>query len=63
MVKWRNRGRPKALYPDMSCKDAHVYPELPVPNGDCGISHVSLRPQGMRTKKRPRQSQQPWLVS
>jgi len=27
---------PEALYSDASCKDAHVHPELPVPNCDCG---------------------------
>jgi hypothetical protein len=33
---WHKRGRPRELYPDVSSKDAHVPPELPVPNCECG---------------------------
>jgi hypothetical protein len=33
---WQKRCRPRELYPDVSSKDAHVPPELPVPNCDCG---------------------------
>ena len=34
---WRNRGRPRELYPDASSKDAPVPPDLPVPNCDYGF--------------------------
>ena len=34
--KWRKRGRPKELYPDVTCVDAPVLPEFPVPICDCG---------------------------
>ena len=34
--KWEKRGRPKSLYYDVSCKDAPVPPELPMPMCDCG---------------------------
>jgi hypothetical protein len=34
---WQNRGRPRELYPDASCKDAHVPHDLHVPNCDYGI--------------------------
>jgi hypothetical protein len=33
---WQKRGRPRELYPDVSNKDAHVPPDLPVSNCDCG---------------------------
>nr|AAV64230.1 unknown [Zea mays] len=32
---WQKRGRPRELYPDVSSKDAHDPPKLPVPNCDC----------------------------
>jgi hypothetical protein len=34
-IWWKN-GRPREMYPDMSCKDAPVPPEGPFPNCDCG---------------------------
>jgi hypothetical protein len=34
--KWQKRGRPKELYFDVTCVDAPVLPELPVPMCDCG---------------------------
>ena len=34
--KWQKRGRLKELYMDMSCKDAPVPLELPVPMCDYG---------------------------
>ena len=34
---WRKRGRPRELYPDASSKDAHVPPDLPVPNCNCSF--------------------------
>jgi hypothetical protein len=33
---WRKRGHPRELYPDTSSKDAHIPPDLHVPNCDCG---------------------------
>ena len=36
MNKWRKKGRSKSFYPDVSCKDAPVPPELPVTKCDCG---------------------------
>jgi len=39
---WRKKGRPRELYPDVSCKDAPVPPEESIPNCDCGHpAHVS----------------------
>ena len=38
----KKKGRPRELYPDVSCKDAPVPPEEPIPNCDCGHpAHVS----------------------
>jgi len=37
---WERNGRPKELYPDESCKDAPVPPDLPVPNCDHGYPAV-----------------------
>jgi hypothetical protein len=34
-VKWQKQGHPKALYHDVSGKDAHVHTKLPMPNCDC----------------------------
>ena len=48
---WRKQGRPRELYPDASSKDAHVPPDLPVPNCDCGFpTHVFNR--NIRTQRR-----------
>jgi hypothetical protein len=33
---WWKRCRPRELYPDASCKDAHVPRDLPIPNSNCG---------------------------
>lgn len=43
--KWEERGRPKALYYDESCKDAPILPQFPVPICDCG------RPVGVRQSR------------
>jgi hypothetical protein len=43
--KWEERGQPKALYYDESCKDAPVLPQFPVPICDCG------KPAGVRQSR------------
>jgi hypothetical protein len=35
---WQKRGHPQELYPDVSCKDAPVPPDLPMPKCDYGRS-------------------------
>jgi hypothetical protein len=32
---WQKKDRPYELYPDVSSKDAHVPPDLPMSNYDC----------------------------
>ena len=46
-VLWQKRGSPRELYPDVSSKDAHVPPDLPVLNCDCG------RPTWVSQSKHP----------
>jgi hypothetical protein len=33
---WKKRGHPREIYPEVSSKDAHVHPDILVPNCDCG---------------------------
>jgi len=40
---WRKKGHRRELYPDVSCMDAPVPPEEPIPNCDCGHGGVARK--------------------